>query len=277
MVKTILIGLDGSPYSDAATDLGLRWAMRGNVMLVGLGVINPATVCPPELIPLGGSFYKQQRDETLLARARTQVEQYLGKFALRCSQAGVAHKLLEDTGVPADQIVREAQRYDLILLGQQTQFHGADQDQPDDTLTTVLRNTPRPVVTVPEKLNDATAVVIAYDGSLQAARALYAFQTSGLADQREVHVVSVGSERVEAARHASRAVEFLGFHDISATQHTVSPTPSTAEAILNQVRDLNAGLLVMGCYGQPTYREFFLGSVTRTVLTTSKVPLFLDH
>jgi nucleotide-binding universal stress UspA family protein len=33
----------------------------------------------------------------------------------------------------------------------------------------------------------------------------------------------------------------------------------------------------MGAYGQPTLREFFLGSVTRTVLTRATVPLFLYH
>ena len=50
-----------------------------------------------------------------------------------------------------------------------------------------------------------------------------------------------------------------------------------AEVILEQVRRLKAGLLVMGAYGQPALREFFLGSVTRKVLEESPVPLFLYH
>jgi nucleotide-binding universal stress UspA family protein len=33
----------------------------------------------------------------------------------------------------------------------------------------------------------------------------------------------------------------------------------------------------MGAYGQPRIREFFLGSVTQTLLKESPVPLFLYH
>jgi nucleotide-binding universal stress UspA family protein len=49
------------------------------------------------------------------------------------------------------------------------------------------------------------------------------------------------------------------------------------ETILAQARQLNAGLVVMGAYGQPTIREFFLGSVTRSLLQSSPLPLFLYH
>ena len=47
--------------------------------------------------------------------------------------------------------------------------------------------------------------------------------------------------------------------------------------ILEQIGRLNAGLLVMGAYGQPVLREFFLGSVTRTLLQETPVPLLLFH
>ncbi len=33
----------------------------------------------------------------------------------------------------------------------------------------------------------------------------------------------------------------------------------------------------MGAYGQPSLREFFLGSVTRRMLAECPVPLFLFH
>ncbi len=274
MLKSILVGLDGSAYSTSAVELGIRWARQFDALLVALGVIDEPTISRAEMVPLGASSFKQHRDEVVLARARREVEQFLEQFALRCAEAGVASKLLEDVGMPYDQILLEAQRYDLILLGQRTYFHFATEDDPCETLKKVLKSTPRPVVTVPEKLGDGTRVVIAYDGSLQAARALQAFQVSGLADSQEVHVVTVGDNRIEAARHADRAVEFLRFHDIKAQPHGLEAAPA-GEVILDQARQLDARLLVMGAYGQPTLREFFLGSVTRTALKTSTIPLFL--
>ena len=130
---------------------------------------------------------------------------------------------------------------------------------------------------MPETLPDGEAVVVAYDGSLQAARALYAFEASGLGTSREVHVVSVASDYQEAARRADRAVGFLHLHGIEAIPHPVDTAVSTAEVILRKVRCLEAGLLVMGAYGQPALREFFLGSTTRTVLEESPVPVFCYH
>jgi nucleotide-binding universal stress UspA family protein len=277
MLKSILIGLDGSTYSDCAVELGIQWARQFDALLVGLGVIDEPTIREGELVPLGGDYYKQQRDDIRMHEARVKVEQFLERFALRCAQAGVPCKLLEDVGSPWEQVLVEAQRYDLILVGQQTYFHFETQQAPCETLHKVLRNTPRPVVTAPDKLTPGSAVLIAYDGSLQAARALQAFQASGLRQQREIHIISVAQEHVEAARHADRAAEFLRFHEIQALVHPTASTALPAQVILEQVQERGAGLLVMGAYGQTRLREFFLGSTTQTVLKDSLIPLFLYH
>jgi nucleotide-binding universal stress UspA family protein len=129
-----------------------------------------------------------------------------------------------------------------------------------------------PAVTQPEG-----PVVVAYDGSLQAARALAAFQATGLGESGRVHLISVSSDNDLAAQHAERAREFLKFHDLEATPLVVESSAPPATVILEQVRRLSAGLLVLGSYGQPVLREFLIGSVTRTVLSESPIPLFLFH
>jgi nucleotide-binding universal stress UspA family protein len=90
-------------------------------------------------------------------------------------------------------------------------------------------------------------------------------------------VVSVAAEHATAARHADRAVEFLRSHEINVCPRPLASAAPPAEVILEQARQLGARLLVMGAYGQPAIREFFFGSVTRTVLKESPVPLFLYH
>jgi nucleotide-binding universal stress UspA family protein len=90
-------------------------------------------------------------------------------------------------------------------------------------------------------------------------------------------MVSVHTDRRIAARHAERAADFLWQHDVRAIAHPVETESAPAAILLNLARELNAGLLVMGPYGQPAVREFFLGSVTRTLLADSSVPLFLFH
>lgn len=277
MLCSALIGLDGSDYSSAAVELGIRWAKHHDALLVGLSVIDKPTIEQPEAVPIGGSYFKEQSDEEALHRARNRVEQFLEHFSLRCAEAQVASKVLEDVGVPYEQIVLEAQRYDVILLGQQTYFHFATQEGPCDTVQQVLKNASRPVITVPEKLPAGDRVVIAYDGSLQAARAVQLFAGSGLGRGREIFLVSVSSEPLEAARCVERAAEYLRFHKMDAEKRAITTSDADHDVLLQQIKELDAGLMVMGAYGKSTLGEFFFGSVTQSMLQESVIPLFLYH
>lgn len=276
MMRSILMGLDGSAYSASAMELGIRWALRHNALLVGLGIVDEPTICKPEPVPLGAAEFKEHRDKALLANAYHKAHQFLDQFAARCKKAGANCKLVEAVGLPHELIALEAQRFDLILLGQETYFQFETRAGADHTLTRMLKNSPRPVVTVPEKLPEGKSVVIAYDGSLQAARTLQALLGLGLAGTQEVHVISVHSDRGEAAIWADRAAEFLRLHEVTAHVHPLESS-SPAQVIQEQAKQLGAELVVMGAFGRPTLREFFFGSVTQTMLRESRTPLFLYH
>jgi nucleotide-binding universal stress UspA family protein len=272
-----LVGLDGSTYSTAAVDLGIRWAREFDALLSGLGIIDEPTIRRPEPVPLGAGAFKVQRDEALVADARRQVDLFLEHFTSRCAEAGVTCRLLKSIGPPREQILTEAQRCDVILLGKQTYYHFETQEGPDETLRDVLKNTPRPVVTVPESLADGASTVIAYDGSLQAARALQLFQLLKPHGQQPVHIVAVHADTSEAERRAGCAAEFLGLHGIEAERHALATSSRPELALVEEVHRLGAGLVVMGAYGKPAVREFFFGSVTRAMLREKSAPLFLYH
>ena len=118
---------------------------------------------------------------------------------------------------------------------------------------------------------------MAYDGSLLAARALAEFQATGLAGTGPIQLVSIAADRLGAARIAERAVDFLGFHEIRAEPFPIADSRSTSEVLLEQIRRRNAGLVVMGAYGQSPLHEFVFGSVTRSLIEHSPAPLFLSH
>jgi nucleotide-binding universal stress UspA family protein len=277
MLRSVLVGVDGSEYSAAAVELGIQWAQHSGAVLVGLGIIDAPTISKPEPVPLGGSAYKVHHDASLLTDATHKVGQFLEHCARRCAEANVACQLLQDIGLPAEQILLEAQRYDLILLGQHTFFHFETQQQPDDTLQVVLKQSPCPVVAVPATRPEGRTVVVAYDGSLHAARALHMLQVLGLEGSQEVHVVCVDPEQEHADRCVERAVAFLHSHHIVAQAYARATTAAPAHMILEHVHQVQASLLVMGAYGRSTLREFFGGSMTRTMLRESPVPLFLYH
>lgn len=277
MLRSILIGLDESAYSSEALELGIRWARHFDAMLVGLGIVDEPTICKREAVPIGAGHYKVERNEYLLADARLRVEAILERFVRRCALEGVRHAVLEDAGLPDIQIVQKSRQYDLTLLGQQTYFRFETQDWPDETLRKVLRQGSRPVVTVPEEVPRGVSIVVAYDGSPQADRALQTFQALGLAGEDTVHVVSIHAGRSAAEGLAEQATGFLRLHGIAAVPHSLEPTMSEDRIILAQVEELEAHLLVMGAYGRSMWRELVFGSTTTSVLAASPVPIFLCH
>ncbi|MCE9556419.1 MAG: universal stress protein [Planctomycetes bacterium] len=275
MLKSILLGLDETAFSDAAIELGIQWAGHFDCLLVGLGVVNNALTQLPMVKP-GSATYAAYEELVLAAQRR--IEHRLESFSRRAGEAQVASKVLENLGYPTEEICREAQRFDLIMLGQQTHFHQDNNGRTDETLTHVLRTAPRPVVVVPEKLADGSGVLVAYDGSPQAARMLQAFVSLGLQTLGEVHVVSVDAESTgTAARIADRAVEFLRLHDIPAHAHPIHSLEPPGTVLLHEALRHGVALLAMGVYGQPRFKEIMVGSVTTTALRKCPLPMFLYH
>ena len=277
MIKSLLVGLDGSAEADAALELGIDWARRADALLVGLAVVDEPGIHGAEEVWLGEVYFRAI-DAQLTADARRAADRVLERAAIRCAEAGVAFKPLEDVGTPHERIVVEAQRFDLIVVGQRTHFRFGWQDAADDTLRRVLRENPRPVVAVPPTPAAAgDAVVVAFDGSVPAARALQAFLCSGLGQGRAVHVVAIAPEKLEAARTADRAVEYLGSHDLKAHPVAIAESGPPAASLCGRLEPLGAGLLVMGAYGKSGLRELFIGSTTKAVLRDCPVPVFLSH
>jgi nucleotide-binding universal stress UspA family protein len=141
----------------------------------------------------------------------------------------------------------------------------------------ILKGCPRPAIVVPGTPPAAGPVVVAYDGSAQAARALEAFASSGFMKGQDVHVVALHADEKTAGRWTEVAADYLRSHGYRASGHAERSAGPVGDAILQAVRRHAARLLVMGAYGRSSIREFFFGSVTQRVLRETAVPVLLDH
>jgi nucleotide-binding universal stress UspA family protein len=274
-LRSILVALDGSPWSEAAIALALDWSSQFDTRLVGLGVVDEPSIDRGEPVPMGAYGFKKHRDEALLADAHRRVLGLLEHFRARVQATGRPAVVLEDIGDPAERILREAQRCDVVILGRETHFHFETQDRPDMTLAQVLRVSPRPVVIVPRELPRGGPVVMAYGGGREAARTLQTFQSLGIAADDEIHIVTVHRERAEAEELAALAGEFLTAHD---TPHRLWPIVSEAapaEVLLEEIRLRRPRLVVMGTHAYHPLRDFFASSVTRAVLRACPAPVFV--
>jgi nucleotide-binding universal stress UspA family protein len=280
MLRSLLVGIEGSASSKSAVALAIRWAKRFDARVVGMGIIDDPGIQLSEEV-LFAEAYHHPAGTAVLASARQMVAskltQALEQFATACTDAGVPFLIEEESGSPHVMLGQESQAHDLVVLGQKSHFEYGHEGDPGQTLSQLLQRCGRPVVAVPEGHCGEGSVVIAYDGSAQAARSVLAFEASGLGQGRTVHVVTVNPNREVAARCAGRAVAYLETHDLDARAHAIDRSVPPSDAILHCLGRLEASLVVMGAFGQSAAREFFFGSFTRNMLKKCPVPVFLFH
>jgi nucleotide-binding universal stress UspA family protein len=199
--------------------------------------------------------------------------------AAKRSMVSAAHRLVKATALAAPTILsRLARRFDVSVLMQSD----PDSVDNDDMIETSLLDSGRPMFVVPYIQKEGLKldhVVCCWDGGRAAARAINdalpllakAAQTNLLIVLNETQNSQNEIRGVEMAKHLARAgvnveVETLPAADID-----------VASAILSYVADSSGTLIVMGGYGHSRLREVVLGGVTRDMLRSMTVPVFMSH
>ncbi len=274
-LKTVLVALDGSACSLTATTLALDWARRFDARLLGLGIVDEASIHRPEPVPLGTGAYKKARDEARMVDAHRRVAEFLADFRGRASAIGARSDLLEEQGDPAERILFEAQRADVVMLGRETHFNFETPTRRDATFAQVVRSSPRPMVVVPPTLAEGTGVLVAYGGGREAARTLQLFALLGLAAGETLDVVTIHRDPAQARAIARAAGDFLAAHGVIHRVHTVGSPAAPAEVLLEEVESRRPRLLVLGAHREHPLRDLFATSVTRAMLGACPVPIFV--
>ncbi len=183
--------------------------------------------------------------------------------------------MLEDVGRPDEQIVREAQSCDVVILGREENFHFETEERDDETLGRVLRTARVPSSSCREAPANGAGVLVAYGGGREVARTLQSFTLLGLAAGEMLDVVAIHPDREEGERRLRPAGEYLTAHGLPHRLRPVVSDVPAAEVILDEVRRLAPRLLVMGAHAHHPLRELFVTSVARAVLSATPVPVFV--
>ena len=176
-----------------------------------------------------------------------------------------AKERLDTTGLPSD-----LRRVD-----------GVGQDFAEATAR-LARATDLFVIAQPKEasdLGDLDTVLIAWRDTPECARAIAAalplLQRAG-----QVVLVSIAENGSDEERHREPAADVarhLARHGINVEVRHEQHWKHPAEGLLNQAKIVGAGLIVLGAYGHSRLREMILGGVTRELLETSRLPLFMVH
>lgn len=277
MLKSLVVGVSGSASSQAAARLAMQWGQAHDANVIGVGVLDDEQLAPAESVPLGGSQFKAERDQIVLAKAEHRLEEILAEFDRACQIAGVQHRSFMTRGNAADRLTQHAQRADLLVVGHQRLESTNSIAPTTDTLVTSIKRAVRPIVCVSGLTYSASSVLVAYDGSPQAVRTLAAFVGLGVFADLPIRLITIEKSLGDLAYDTTLASEFLEAHGykIDVTCFTTDESPS--EALLRLIEETRPALVVLGAFGKSWLREVFVGSVTTMLLRKSPAPLFLYH
>jgi nucleotide-binding universal stress UspA family protein len=201
-------------------------------------------------------------------------------FVSSASALGVRSQVVADAELHeryGGNISHLARAYDLVIVEQSPATQYA---RSGGLIGSLISGCGRPVLAIPfiQKAPPSFAnILVAWDASASAARALGdALPLLKRANFIEiVTIANAGRERVspdcdDVVRHLSR-------HGIPAAPGRIPGGDTTADTLLSYVADRGVTLMITGSYGHTRLAEGLVGGVTRTLLESMTVPLFMSH
>jgi nucleotide-binding universal stress UspA family protein len=278
MIKDIIVNLEHQIARDPARDFAITVAETFDTHVAGV-----AFAYIPEF-PGYVMLEKIPRDmmAEMVAESEKAARAAIERFdaAARRSLVSAEHRLLRALGAVAPEILsRLARRFDLSVL-MQSEPGGVNND---DMIEISLFQSGRPVIVVPYIQKDGLKldhVACCWDGSRAAARA-FNDALPLLAKATQVDLLIVLNEKTTGDEKEIRGVEIakhLARHDVKVQIETIPAADiDVTNTILSYVADISGTLIVMGGYGHAKLREVILGGVTRDMLKSMTVPVFMSH
>lgn len=279
MVKRVVVGIDGSEYSQTAIRLACIRASKTGVVVVGVGVIDLPGISRQEMgAGAGASYYAHKAEQTKIADAKKKMAGFIAEFKELCKSYEIEYEIRSHEGVPFEEIIAEANFADLIYIGNQTFFHFGTNSKPGETALRISQYASCPVAAIPKDIEFPRNVLVALDGSKASARGLREFvdlyEDKDIFSNMRFYLISTGNRKKMATIHEA-AMNYLRIHGLTADSIIRDGKPSAV--ILEEAHKLEPSMIVLGAYGNKGISRIFHGSTAKKIIEDGSVPVLITH
>ena len=216
-------------------------------------------------------------------QSHADVTDALAEDARRCftrTVGPIACTWQRQDGNPAAVMARAARGHDLVIVGQPARPERGGLSATTTERLVLAAGVPTLVIPNGDAMTPGRRIMVAWNGSREAARAV---RDAIPFLQRAQAVILV--EVPHGRRTSAISREDLGSLRIRLKHrgvpvedaHTVRRAKNEGERLLTNAMDWEADLIVMGAYGRARISELVLGGVTRYMLTRAPIPLMMAH
>jgi len=277
MIKSIILPIDGSAYTDSVLKYGQYLADKLDAVLRVITVVdirtyewtlNAGSEGYMPVVP--ATVYQDESQKFLKQRAQGLIEK-VSDILLK-SKHKAECEVLE--GSPVDTICEAARQVDLVIMGALGDFAKWDVAMLGATIESVSRQCQTPVMIVGKEFNPFKRIISAYDRSEYSSRALRlaAYLASDMHFPLEVLSIDDNDEfRRECIEDAKK---YLNPYNLEVQYRHEGGDP--IDVIVDVTKNVpDYTLLIMGSYGHSRIREAILGSTTVHVMRNAVKPILL--
>jgi len=278
MIKTILVGLDGSEHARTAMQYALWLGERMGATVVGLHVVDIVSIEGSFFHDISGSLgfepyldFSSKMREVLHERGRA----ILQAFSDEASRCGVRHDTNLAMGVVANEVAEQARTADLVVIGHRGVNERFSTGLLGSTAESVTRKCPRPVFISTADFRPPSQPILAYDGSQRAGAAMHAAADFCVSLSLPLTVLTIAKDAKSGERIVNDARKYLASYNLET--RWVVRTGNAPEQIVMVIKEQGFDLLFIGAYGHSRIIEMVLGSTTEYVLRNASCPVFLNR
>ena len=273
MIKRVLVGLAGTPYTPVAIQRAITIAQANSAEVTGVTVLDLSHVRRLAHVQSSWTRADDARGQRL-AIIESRINESICEFEEACERAKVPYQLIEEKGNPFSKLIDLARYHDLIVFGLRSIFEWEFQSgSPQELLIHLIGAGVRPIIAVSEKYRPITRVMIAYSGSMESAKAMKRFVQMNLWPEARLKIITFNPSDDEAYKLLHAAEGYCRAHGYHVEYQ---PNPGQAKDLLLAAATLwQADMIVMGNSARSVWVRRILGDTLLDVLNQAEIPLFL--
>ena len=284
MIRSILLALAEAPYDASAKNCAFWLAQREGVSIHALVVIDIAAFEVPVLGTADGLMPSVvtpplKESQSLMNDLMTVARERLDQFAAQCAFRGIQSSTEIKTGIPGEVISQTGIAHDIVVVSRTGYNRVANDKETIDALVApVIRSSARPVLVAGSEfrdVNDIQNILMAYDGSNHASRALRVAAELAARPGMNCTLINAAHSEDIGREILAPAEAYLSHHDITPKKQVVVGSKPSA-VICGLVASGGVDIVIMGAYGHRSIREVLFGCTTERILSQCPANVILQ-
>ena len=276
MIKRILVGLGGTPFTTVSTQCATELAKLHQAQTTGVTVVDTSKLTQVGSVPAGAGIYAQRMREKKKQVTQEGTEQAIAAFKAHCSANNVVCRRIEyEQGDPFTAMIAEARYNDLTIFGLRSIFDYGFATDPDKAIIKLVTQGVRPILAVAENYRPVKKALVAYSGSMESAKAIRHFLHLRPWPDVKLHIVHFKEGAENEPFLLKDVAEFCESHNFEVKTDLVDGRARSD--LLPFARDVDADLIVMGNSVHKTLIKKLLGDTVLETIKSADRPLFLSQ